>query len=40
MSPTPISMSDPPAPASYSWEATDEEVARRYGLPVEFDRPL
>jgi histidinol-phosphate aminotransferase len=35
MSPTPISMSDPLAPASYSWEATDEEVARRSGLPVE-----
>ena len=35
MSPTPTSMSDPTAPASYSWEATDEEVARRYGLPLE-----
>lgn len=35
MSPTPTSMSDPRAPASYSWEATNEEVARRYGLPVE-----
>ncbi len=35
MSPSPISMSDPLAPASYSWEATNEEVARRYGLPVE-----
>ncbi len=35
MSPTPTSMSDPLAPASYSWEATNEEVARRYGLPVE-----
>ncbi|HLY15304.1 MAG TPA: histidinol-phosphate transaminase [Candidatus Limnocylindrales bacterium] len=35
MSPTPTSMSDPTAPASYSWEATNEEVARRYGLPVE-----
>ncbi|MGH2464009.1 MAG: aminotransferase class I/II-fold pyridoxal phosphate-dependent enzyme, partial [Candidatus Limnocylindrales bacterium] len=28
-------MSDPRAPATYSWEATNEEVARRYGLPVE-----
>jgi histidinol-phosphate aminotransferase len=28
-------MSDPRAPASYSWEATNEEVARRYGLPVD-----
>ncbi len=35
MSPTPASMSDPRVPASYSWEATNEEVARRYGLPVE-----
>ncbi|MGH2513478.1 MAG: pyridoxal phosphate-dependent aminotransferase [Candidatus Limnocylindrales bacterium] len=35
MSPSPTSMSDPLAPASYSWEATSEEVARRYGLAVE-----
>ena len=34
MSPTPTSMSDPRVPAGYSWEATNEEVARRYGLPV------
>jgi histidinol-phosphate aminotransferase len=25
----------PTAPSSYAWEATDEEVAARYGLPVE-----
>lgn len=25
----------PTAPASYTWEATDEEVAARYGLPFE-----
>lgn len=25
----------PTAPASYAWEATDDEVAARYGLPVE-----
>lgn len=25
----------PTEPASYTWEATDEEVASRYGLPVE-----
>jgi histidinol-phosphate aminotransferase len=25
----------PTAPATYAWEATDEEVAARYGLPVE-----
>jgi histidinol-phosphate aminotransferase len=35
MSPTPASMSDPRAPASYSWEATNEEVARRYRLSVD-----
>jgi histidinol-phosphate aminotransferase len=35
MSPTPTSMSDPRAPSSYSWEATNEEVAARYGLPVD-----
>ncbi len=35
MSPTPTSMSDPRAPSSYSWEATNEEVAQRYGLAVE-----
>jgi histidinol-phosphate aminotransferase len=32
MSPTPVTFSSPTAPASYSWEATDEEVAARYGL--------
>jgi histidinol-phosphate aminotransferase len=35
MSPTPVSFSDPTAPASYSWEATDDEVAARYGIPRE-----
>jgi histidinol-phosphate aminotransferase len=35
MSPTPVSMSDPTAPASYTWEATDEQVASRYGVPVD-----
>ena len=35
MSPTPVSFSTPTAPASYSWEATDEEVAARYGVPIE-----
>ena len=35
MSPTPVTMSDPTAPASYSWEATSEEVAARYGIPIE-----
>jgi len=32
MSPTPVTFNSPTAPSSYSWEATDEEVAARYGL--------
>jgi histidinol-phosphate aminotransferase len=32
---TPMTFASPTGPASYSWEATDEEVAARYGLPVE-----
>ena len=32
MSPTPVTYTTPAAPATYSWEATDEEVAARYGL--------
>ena len=35
MSPSPVSVPSPTDPASYSWEATDEEVAQRYGLPIE-----
>ena len=35
MSPTPVTMSDPVAPTGYSWEATSEQVAARYGVPVE-----
>lgn len=35
MSPSPVTFSSPTQPASYSWEATDEGVAARYGLPVE-----
>ena len=34
MSPTPVTFNSPTSPASYSWEATDEEVAARYGLDV------
>jgi histidinol-phosphate aminotransferase len=41
MSPTPVTYSDPTAPTGYSWEATDDEVAARYGIPrgeiVRFD---
>ncbi len=32
MSPTPVSFTSPTAPSTYSWEATDDEVAARYGL--------
>jgi len=35
VSPTPVTFTSPTQPASYSWEATDEEVAARYGLPLE-----
>ena len=35
MSPTPVTFASPDQPASYSWEATDEEVAARYGLPLD-----
>lgn len=35
MSPTPVTFNSPTAPSTYAWEATNEEVARRYGLPVE-----
>ncbi|OGO55880.1 MAG: hypothetical protein A2V85_11905 [Chloroflexi bacterium RBG_16_72_14] len=35
MSPSPVTFSSPDKPASYSWEATDEGVAERYGLPIE-----
>ncbi len=35
MSPTPVSMAVPTAPAGYAWEATTEQVAARYGVPVE-----
>ena len=35
MSPTPVTFTSPVLPASYSWEATDEGVAERFGIPVE-----
>ena len=35
MSPTPVTFTSPTAPISYTWEATDEEVAARYGVPIE-----
>ena len=35
MSPTPATMAIPTLPAAYAWEATDEQVAARYGVPIE-----
>jgi histidinol-phosphate aminotransferase len=35
VSPTPVTFSTPNQPSSYSWEATVEEVAARYGVPME-----
>ena len=32
---TPATMTSPAKPASWSWEATNEAVAEKYGLPVE-----
>lgn len=34
MSPTPVTFTSPTAPAAYSWEATNDEVAERYGVPL------
>jgi histidinol-phosphate aminotransferase len=34
VSPTPVTYTLPTQPASYSWEATDEEVAARYGVEI------
>jgi len=31
---TPVTFASPIAPASYTWEATDEEVAARYGVAI------
>jgi len=35
MSPTPVTFSSPVLPTAYSWEATNEQVAARYGVPIE-----
>ena len=35
MSPTPVTFSSPVAPTAYSWEATNEQVAERYGVPID-----
>ncbi|HSK51309.1 MAG TPA: aminotransferase class I/II-fold pyridoxal phosphate-dependent enzyme, partial [Clostridia bacterium] len=42
MSPTPVTFSSPTLPTAYAWEATNEQVAARYRVPIEsivrFDR--
>lgn len=35
MSPTPASFASPTRPASWSWEATSESVAERYGIAID-----
>ena len=35
MTPTPVTFASPTAPAAYSWEATDEQISARYGVPIE-----
>ena len=35
MSPTPVTFASPTRPASWSWEATNAEIAERYSLPIE-----
>jgi histidinol-phosphate aminotransferase len=34
MSPSPFAVTSPTDPASYAWEATDEGVAERFGIPI------
>ena len=35
MSPTPATFASPIKPSSWSWEATNEEISVRYGVPIE-----
>jgi histidinol-phosphate aminotransferase len=35
VSPTPVTFASPVAPIAYSWEATSEAVAERYGVPLD-----
>jgi histidinol-phosphate aminotransferase len=35
MSPSPVTFATPNQPSSYTWEATNEEVAARYGVAIE-----
>ena len=32
---TPVTFASPTKPAGWTWEATNQEVAARYGLPVD-----
>jgi histidinol-phosphate aminotransferase len=34
MSPTPVTFATPNEPSAYTWEATNEEVSARYGVPI------
>jgi histidinol-phosphate aminotransferase len=34
MSPTPVTFTSPVLPTAYAWEATNEQVAERYGVPI------
>ena len=35
MSPTPVTFTSPVLPTAYAWEATNEQVAERYRVPIE-----
>jgi histidinol-phosphate aminotransferase len=35
MTPTPVTFSTPNQPSAYTWEATNEEVSARYGVPID-----
>jgi histidinol-phosphate/aromatic aminotransferase/cobyric acid decarboxylase-like protein len=35
VSPTPVTFVSPTKPSSYGWEATNDEIALRYGMPVD-----
>ena len=35
MSPTPVTFTSPVLPTAYAWEATNEQVAERFGVPID-----
>jgi histidinol-phosphate aminotransferase len=35
VSPTPVTFTSPVLPTAYAWEATNEQVAERYGVPID-----